>query len=90
MNRDAYADLKPDQQKVVDEAGKQVSLDGQKVQLTVAEKGFADFAKLPGKDVITLTEAQAAPFNAAADKVTAEAIKQSEGSQAVVDALKAK
>lgn len=90
MNRDAYADLKPEQQKVVDDAGKQVSLDGQKVQLTVAEKGFADFAMLPGKEVITLTEAQAAPFNAAADKVTAKAIKQTEGSQAVADALKVK
>ncbi|MGV1988714.1 TRAP transporter substrate-binding protein [Agrobacterium sp. 22-221-1] len=90
MNRDAYAALKPEQQKVIDEAGKQVSLDGQKVQLSVAEKGFADFAALPSKEVITLTEAQAAPFNAAAEKVTAAAIKETEGAQNVADALKAK
>lgn len=89
MNRDAYADLSPEQQQVIDEAGKQVSLDGQKVQLTVAEKGFADFAATAGKEIITLTEAEAAPFDAAAEKVTADAISETEGGQAVADALKA-
>lgn len=89
MNRDAYASLTPEQQKAIEEAGKKASIDGQKVQLTVAEKGFATFAATPGKEVITLTEAEAAPFNAVADKVTAEGIAQADGGKAVADALKA-
>ena len=90
MNRDAYEGLSSEQQAAIDEAGKQLSLDGQKVQLTVAEKGIADFKATAGKEVITLDEAAAAPFNEAADAVTAQAIAETEGGQAIIDALAAK
>lgn len=81
MNRDAYEGLSSEQQAAIDEAGKQLSLDGQKVQLTVAEKGIADFKATAGKEVITLDAAAA---------VTAQAIAETEGGQAIIDALAAK
>lgn len=89
MNRDVYSDLSEEEKAVIDATGRQVSLDGQKVQLTVAEKGIADFAATPGKEVITLTEAEAASLNAAAEKVTSDVIAQTDGAQAIADALKA-
>jgi TRAP-type C4-dicarboxylate transport system substrate-binding protein len=90
MNRDAFDALSPEQQAAVKAAGQQASLDGQKVQLTVAEKGLAAFAATPGKEVITLTAEEAAPFNEAADKVTATVIAETEGAKAIADALAAK
>lgn len=90
MNRDVYEGLSTEQQATLDAAGKQLSLDGQKVQLTVAEKGIADFKATSGKEVIVLDEAAAAPFNEAADTVTAQAIAETDGGQAIVDALAAK
>ncbi|MFG6081180.1 TRAP transporter substrate-binding protein [Paracoccus litorisediminis] len=88
MNRDAFDALSPAQQEAVKAAGKQASLDGQKVQLTVAEKGLAAFAKTPGKEVITLDAAAVAEFDAAAAKVTETVLAGTDGAQAVADALK--
>ncbi len=88
MNRDAFDALSPEQQEAVRTAGKQASLDGQKVQLTVAEKGLADFAATSGKEVITLDAAAAAEFDAAAENVTQTVLAETEGAQAIADALK--
>lgn len=90
MNRDAFDGLSPEQQQAVKAAGQKASLDGQKVQLSVAEKGLADFAATPGKEVITLTADEAAPFNEAATKVTETVIAETEGAKAIADALAAK
>ncbi|MDS9468904.1 TRAP transporter substrate-binding protein [Paracoccus sp. MBLB3053] len=88
MNRDAFGDLSAEQQAAVKAAGQQASLDGQNVQLTVAEKGLEAFAGTAGKEVITLDEAAAAEFDAAAAKVTESVLAGTDGAQAVADALK--
>lgn len=76
MNRDAWADLSDDEKKAVEDAGKQASLNGQKVQVTVAADGIKSFAEQPGKQVIALTPEQAKAFDDLAggvvDKVVAE------------------
>ncbi|MEI4488753.1 TRAP transporter substrate-binding protein [Frigidibacter sp. MR17.14] len=49
MNRDAYGDLPDAQKAAIDAAGRQASLNGQKVQVTVAADGIKAFAEMPGK-----------------------------------------
>lgn len=90
MNRDAYDALGADEQQAVLAAGRQASLDGQKVQLTVAEKGIAGFAATAGKEVITLDPAASAAFDEAAATVTAKVVAETDGAEAIVTALKAK
>ena len=93
MNRDSFRDLTDDQQAAVLTAGSEVSLVANKVQLGGVAKGLKDFAAAEGKELITLTAEQAAPFNAAAAEVTkaviAEYEKDGKPAQAYVDALKA-
>jgi len=74
MNRDSFKDLPDSQQAVVQEAGKTAALNANRIQLEVADKALADFAALPGKEVITLSADEAAPFDAAAAKVTQQVI----------------
>ncbi|WP_102225253.1 TRAP transporter substrate-binding protein [Acidimangrovimonas sediminis] len=90
INRDAYAGLTPDQQKAVDEAGKDAAMHGLESQLKVAEAGFRSFAAEPGKEVIHLTADQAAAFDKLSVPVTEEVVKKTGGdAQKIVDALKA-
>lgn len=91
MNRDAFDGLTLEQQKAVEAAGVEASKLGQNVQLTVAAKGIEAFGATAGKEVIKLSDAEAAPFNAAADATVAKAIAEVGGNaQMVVDAMKAK
>ncbi|WP_176086245.1 TRAP transporter substrate-binding protein [Martelella sp. HB161492] len=93
MNRDAFQGLSADDQAAVEKAGKDASLLAQNVQLTVAEKGIADFAAMPDHAVITLTPDEAAAFNALSapivDTVIAEETADGIEAQKIVDALKA-
>ncbi|MDO5613885.1 MAG: TRAP transporter substrate-binding protein [Paracoccus sp. (in: a-proteobacteria)] len=89
MNRDAYNGLSDAEKAAIDAAGRQLSLDGQKVQISVAEQGLADFGATAGKEVITLTEDEAAPFNAAALTMVEKVVAETRGAQAVADALRA-
>lgn len=74
MNRDAWDGLSDANKKAVEEAGKKASLNGQAMQLRVAADGIASFAALAGKEVIQLNAEQAAPFNAIAEKITAQVV----------------
>lgn len=90
MNRDAWDSLNDEQKAVVEEAGKQASMNGQASQLRVAADGIETFAQMEGREVIRLTPEQAVPFNQAAEEVTAR-IVDAIGSDAkdIVKALKA-
>ncbi|WP_353476298.1 TRAP transporter substrate-binding protein (plasmid) [Salipiger sp. H15] len=88
MNRDAWQGLSEDEQAAVKDAGREASVLGNKVQLTVAADGIEAFRAMDGKQVIELTPEQAAPFNEAALKVTDEVVAETGGeAQAIVDAL---
>ncbi|KGJ06643.1 TRAP-type C4-dicarboxylate transport system, substrate-binding protein [Paracoccus halophilus] len=91
MNRDAYGDLEEAAKAAVDEAGRAASLDCNKVQLDVAAEGLEQFAAAPGKQVIELTEEEAAAFDLLSAAVTAQVVAESgDDAQAIVDALKAR
>lgn len=91
MNRDAWGDLTDEQKAVVEDAGKQASLNGQAMQLRVAADGIDSFGSTPGKEVIRLTAEQAAPFDAIADQVTAKIVAEIGGDAAkIAEALQAK
>lgn len=92
MNRDSFDGLTEEQQQIVQEAGKQLALDGNKAWMSRAESSVARFAQMPGKEVITLTPEAAAEFNAASapvvDQVVAEVDGQGLPGSAYVAALK--
>jgi len=91
MNRDAWSDLTDEQKAVVEDAGKQASLNGQAMQLRVAADGIDSFGAAAGKEVIRLTAEQAAPFDAIADQVTAKIVAEIGGDATkIAEALKAK
>ena len=93
MNRDSFDELDADQQKIVIEAGREASLNGNKAWLAVAGKALADFAGGEGKEVITLAPEEAKKFNAASapavEKIIADADAQGLDATAFVAALKA-
>ena len=90
MNRDAWDSLNDEQKAVVEEAGKQASMNGQASQLRVAADGIETFAQTEGREVIRLTPEEAAPFNQAAEEVTARIVDDLGGdAEAMVEALKA-
>jgi TRAP-type C4-dicarboxylate transport system substrate-binding protein len=90
MNADKFSALPADQQKALEEAGREASKLGQQTQLTVASKGIAAFAALPGKEVITLTAEEAEAFRALNAPVVAKIIDETGGSaKAIIDALAA-
>lgn len=92
MNRDSFNDLSEDQQKVLQDAGKQAAINGSAAWNGVADKTLAEFGATDGKEVITLTPEEAATFNAASkpvvEKVIAEADAAGLDASAFVAALK--
>ena len=92
MNRDSFNDLSEDQQKVLQDAGKQAAINGSAAWNAVADKTLAEFGATDGKEVITLTPEEAATFNAASkpvvEKVIAEADAAGLEASAFVAALK--
>jgi TRAP-type C4-dicarboxylate transport system substrate-binding protein len=92
MNRDSFEGLTEKQQQVVLDAGRQAALNGNKAWLAIADKALAGFAATEGKEVITLSDDEAAKFNAASapvvEKVIAEADAAGLEATAFVEALK--
>lgn len=92
MNRDSFGSLSDDQQKIVLGAGRKAALNGNKAWLGVADKALSNFASTDGKEVITLSDEEAAKFNAASapvvEKVVADAEAQGIAANAFVAALK--
>jgi TRAP-type C4-dicarboxylate transport system substrate-binding protein len=92
MNRDSFGALSEDQQMVVLEAGREAAINGNNAWLGIADKALSGFAAAEGKEVVTLSDEEAAKFNAASaavlDKVVAEAESQGIAAKAFVDALK--
>ncbi|MCB1397066.1 MAG: TRAP transporter substrate-binding protein [Rhodobacter sp.] len=91
MNRDSFADLTEEQQQAVLTAGRQASLNGNAAWLGVADRALAAFTTTEGKTVITLTDDEAARFNAASAPVVEQIIADAEAegiaARAFVDAL---
>ena len=93
MNRDAFRDLTEQQQAAVMEAGAEVSLVANKVQLGGVAHGLKTFDEAEGKTLITLDADAAAAFNKASAPVLGTVIAEYEAeglpAQAYVDALMA-
>jgi len=93
MNRDSFDELTEEQQKILLDAGREASANGNKAWLGVADKALADFAATEGKEVITLSVDEAAKFNAASapavESIIAEADAQGLEATAFVEGLKA-
>lgn len=90
MNRDAYEGLDDAAKAGIDAAGREASVNGSRIQRDVAAKGFDDFAKLPGKEIIALTPEQAAPFDALSAQAVETALAEAgDEARAFADALKA-
>jgi TRAP-type C4-dicarboxylate transport system substrate-binding protein len=93
MNRDMFADLDETAQAAILAAGQDASRNGNKAWLGIAEKSLAAFAETEGKEVITLSDEEAAKFNAASQAAVAEIIAaaDAEGIEATafIEALKA-
>lgn len=94
MNRDSYNELSEEQQKVVKAAGREAAVNGNTAWLGIAEKALAGFASAEDKEVITLTEDEAAKFNAASAPVVETVVTEAEAegiqAKAFVAALKSK
>ncbi len=92
MNRDVFADLDASAQDAITEAGKQAALNGHSAWQTAAEGALDAFEATEGKQVITLSDEEAARFNAASEAVVAQIISDAEAegiaAQAYIDALK--
>ena len=93
MNRDSFAALSDDQQKAVMAAGREAAMNGQKAWSEVSAKALAGFKDTAGKEVIMLSDDEAAKFNAASAAVVEKTIADAEAAgiaaKAYVDALKA-
>ncbi|GAB4361041.1 MAG: TRAP transporter substrate-binding protein [Oricola sp.] len=93
MNRDSFDGLDETAQKAVLDAGRQASIDGNKAWLGVAGGALEKFAAGEGKEVITLSDEEAAKFNAASAAAVEQILNEAEATgipaHAFVDALKA-
>lgn len=93
MNRDVYSDLDDTARQAIAEAGKQASRNGHDAWATAASAALEGFAATAGKEVITLSEAEAARFDEKSAAAVAEIISATEAggiaAQAFIDALKA-
>lgn len=89
MNRDQWDKLSAEDQQAITEAGVEASVLGSQTQLSVAGKGIQAFADMAGKELITLTEAEARAFHDLNAPVVAKIVAELGGNaQAVIDALK--
>lgn len=94
MNRDSFAALSDAEKAAVQEIGKETSMAANAVQLTAAHKGIDAFAEKDGREVIRLTDEEAAAFNALAaearETAIAEAVANGIAAGEIVNALQAK
>ncbi|GKY86630.1 TRAP transporter substrate-binding protein [Sinisalibacter aestuarii] len=93
MNRDVFNDLDETAQAAILEAGQAASLNGNAAWLGVAGGALDGFGATEGKEVITLSDEEAARFNAASAEAVTQILAEAEAAgmpaQAFVDALKA-
>ncbi|MBL6430083.1 MAG: TRAP transporter substrate-binding protein [Maritimibacter sp.] len=93
MNRDVFADLDDTAQQAVLDAGREAALTAGSTWLKIADGAMADFAATDGKEVITLSEDEAAKFNeasaAAVEQIVADAEAEGIPAKAWIDALAA-
>lgn len=93
MNRRTWDGLSDEEKAAVAAAGKDASFAGNRVQSEVAAAGLEQFRAMDGHEVIDLSEAAAAEFNAASSEVLAAGIKEVADlglpAQAYVDAVMA-
>jgi TRAP-type transport system periplasmic protein len=73
MNRDSWESLSEEEQAAVAEAGREASFLANQTQLEVAEAGVEAFEQMDGKEVIRLSEEEAAAFNELSAQVVEEA-----------------
>lgn len=78
MNRDGFNELSEAQQKVVLDAGRQASIDGNAAWLAIADKALTNFVETDGKELITLTSEQAEAFNTASAAVVKKVIAEAD------------
>ncbi|MEO1680190.1 MAG: TRAP transporter substrate-binding protein [Pseudomonadota bacterium] len=93
MNRDSFDELSEAHQEIVLEAGREASVNANAAWLAVADKALAAFAETEGKQVIALSEEEAARFDAAiapvVDQIIADADASGIEASAFVEALQA-
>lgn len=93
MNRDSFDELSDAHQEIVLEAGREASVNANAAWLAVADKALAAFAETEGKQVIALSEEEAAKFDAAiapvVDQIIADADASGIEASAFVEALQA-
>lgn len=78
MNRDSFEGLSEEQQTAVLEAGKTAAENAHAVQMEGANRALDEFAATDGKELITLTPEEAAPFNEASAAVVAELLGEAD------------
>ncbi len=93
MNRDVFESLDETAQAAILEAGKAASVNGHDAWNGVAGGALEAFAATEGKQVITLSDAEAAKFNAAStaavEQILADAEAEGLAARAFVEALQA-
>ncbi len=93
MNRDVFDGLDETAQQAIVEAGKQASINGHDAWQAVAASALEAFAATEGKQVITLSDDEAAKFNEKSAEAVAGIIEAAEAegieARAFIDALKA-
>ena len=93
MNRDVFDGLDETAQAAILEAGKTAAINGHDAWAGVAEGALAGFAATEGKAIVTLSEDEAAKFNAASaaavEQILADAEAEGIEAHAFVDALRA-
>jgi len=91
MNRDSFNELSEEQQAQILQAGREISPVANAQQLSDIRKGLDEFAAAQGKELIVLSEDEAAPFNQAAapvvETILAEAEAQGIAAREFVQAL---
>lgn len=78
MSRDSFGDLDDSQQAAIMAAGHNAAIAGNGVQISGAAAALEAFATRDGKEIITLSDAEAAPFDAASAEVTAASIAEAD------------
>ena len=81
MNRDSFNDLSEDHQKVVLDAGREAAVDGNAAWLGIAEKALSGFATAEGKEVITLSDDEAAKIQCCISAGRRDGGRRSRGSR---------
>jgi TRAP-type C4-dicarboxylate transport system substrate-binding protein len=78
MNRDSFAALSPEAQKVLLEAGRAAARDGHAAWQAAARAALSAFAAMPEREVIQLAPEEVVKFDAVSAQVTERVIGETE------------